>query len=164
MTDLPVFELERIFDAPRELVWRTWTEKDLLARWYGPGVETTIHELNVTPGGVWKNEMAKGSFSQREKMDYLDVDPPARLVWLHSITDENWQPIANPRMPDWPMTLKATVLLEDRGDKTLLRFIWEPHNATDAEIACFAGAMEGLGMGWGAGLDILAQMLVELQG
>ena len=35
MTDLPTYLLERVFDAPRELVWRSWTDPQLLPRWYG---------------------------------------------------------------------------------------------------------------------------------
>ena len=45
MTELPTYILERSFDAPRELVWRTWTEPELLARWYGPRVETIVHRF-----------------------------------------------------------------------------------------------------------------------
>ena len=35
MSALPEYMLERIFDAPRELVWRAWTDSDLLHRWFG---------------------------------------------------------------------------------------------------------------------------------
>jgi len=36
MSELPAYRLERTFDAPRELVWKTWTDPALLPRWYGP--------------------------------------------------------------------------------------------------------------------------------
>jgi len=45
MSDLPTYVLERVFDAPRELVWKTWTDPELLPRWYGPNVETIVHLL-----------------------------------------------------------------------------------------------------------------------
>jgi len=57
MSDLPIYVLERVFDAPRELVWKAWTDPKLLPRWYGPNVETIIHRLDVKPGGLWLNEM-----------------------------------------------------------------------------------------------------------
>ena len=57
MSDLPEFVLDRAFDAPRELVWRAWTDPELLNRWYGPGVETIIHKFNLEPEGTWLNEM-----------------------------------------------------------------------------------------------------------
>jgi uncharacterized protein YndB with AHSA1/START domain len=48
MSDLPTYVLERVFDAPRELVWKTWTDPKLLPRWYGPNVETIIHRLELS--------------------------------------------------------------------------------------------------------------------
>lgn len=162
MTDLPVFELERVFEAPREMVWRTWTESELLARWYGPNVETVIHKLDVREGGVWLNEMRHGGGSNRERMDYVEVDPPARLVWLHSIADENWERGGNPQMPDWPRVLLTTVTFEDLGAQTRLRLTWAPHEASEAEIACFANALAGLSKGWSAGMAILEEVLAEL--
>ncbi|EFO29277.1 putative toxin-antitoxin system, toxin component [Roseibium sp. TrichSKD4] len=63
MSELPTYLLERAFKALRELVWRTWTDPELLVRWYGPNVETIIHELDVRPGGFWLNEMKMGSDS-----------------------------------------------------------------------------------------------------
>lgn len=163
MTDLPTYVLERVFDAPRELVWRAWTDPTLLARWYGPNVETIIHELSVKPGGVWRNEMKWGNGGQRERMEYLEVVEPERLVWLHSMTDENWTVSANPMIPDWPRVLLTTVTFEADGDQTKLRLTWQPHEASQAEIDCFAGAMAGLDKGWGSGMDILAEVLAELQ-
>lgn len=45
----------RIFDAPRKLVWKAWTDPNHVAHWWGPnGFTNTIHEMNVAPGGVWR--------------------------------------------------------------------------------------------------------------
>ena len=46
MAELPEYVIDRIFDAPVALVWRAWTDPELLARWYGPGVETIIHKYD----------------------------------------------------------------------------------------------------------------------
>ena len=143
MSDLPTYVLEREFNAPRELVWRTWTEPELLAHWYGPGVETVIHKLDVQPGGTWLNEMKWGGNSNYERMEYTEVDPPARLVWLHAIVNSEWAPTANPMMPDWPSVLLTTVTFNEQGDKTLLKLTWQPHEASEAELACFKAAMAG---------------------
>ena len=90
MSDVPTYVLEREFDAPRELVWQTWTDPELLPRWYGPGVETIVHHLEVKPGGLWLDEMRMGSGSHYERIEYTEVTPPERLVWLHSICDADW--------------------------------------------------------------------------
>jgi len=163
MTDLATYVLERNFDAPRDLVWRTFTEPGLVARWYGPNVETIVHQMDVRPGGAWLVEMKWGDNSMYQRADYTQVDAPGRLVWLNSMTDGDWQVISNPRMPDWPRVLMTTVTLEAAGDKTRMRLTWVPHEATHAEINCFAGAMGGLDSGWGSGMDLLAELLAELQ-
>ena len=163
MTDLPTYVLEREFDAPRELVWRTWTEPELLSHWYGPGVETVIHELNVRPGGLWLNEMKWGDNSHFQRVEYTEVSRPERLVWLHSNCDAEWNIAPNPMMADWPRVLLTTVTFEEADGKTSLRLEWAPHEATEAEIACFAGAIAGLDKGWGKGMEMLAQLLAEMQ-
>ncbi len=163
MTDLPEYVLERTFDAPRELVWRTWTEPELLGHWYGPNIETVIHKLDVKPGGLWLNEMKMGERSGYQKSEYTEVTPPSRLVMLMSNTDENWELAANPMMADWPSTLLTIVTFEETAGKTLMRLTWSPHEASEAEIACFAGAMDGMGKGWGGGLVLLTDLLAELQ-
>lgn len=164
MTDDHTYVLDRDFDAAPNLVWRTFTEPELLARWYGPNVDTIIHKLDVRPGGVWLNEMRFGDRSNFERMDYLEVVEGARLVWLHSVADADWNVIANPHMPDWPRVLMTRVTLDAQGDDaTRMRLTWTPHEASAAEIACFSQAMAGLDKGWGAGMALLAEVLAELQ-
>ena len=164
MTDQPTYLLERTFDAPRHLVWRAWTEPDLLARWYGPQVETVIHALDVRPGGLWLNEMRMGGGSSYQRTEYLDVSAPERLVCLMSTADADWRIVANPRMPDWPRTLLTTVTFDETEDgKTQQRLTWTPHEASDAEIACFAAAVAGLDKGWAAGMALLEKVLAELR-
>lgn len=162
MSDLPEYRLNRRFNAAPHLVWRTWTEPELLAHWYGPGVETVIHKLDVTPGGLWLNEMRMGGSSMYQKAEYREVVDGARLVMVMSTTDENWEISTNPRMPDWPRTLWTDVSFTADGDGTALELIWTPHEASEAEIACFAGAVSGAGQGWEKGMDLLEEMLADL--
>ena len=163
MSDVPTYVLEREFDAPRELVWQTWTDPELLPRWYGPGVETIVHHLEVKPGGLWLDEMRMGGGSHYERVEYTEVTPPERLVWLHSVCDADWNVTVNPMMPDWPRVLLTTVTFEDDGGRTRLRLTWAPHEASDAEVASFAGAMDNLDRGWGAGMDLIAELLAEMK-
>lgn len=164
MSDLPEYVHDRIFNAPRELVWRAWTDPELLQRWYGPGAETIIHEFDLKPGGSWLNEMKWGGNSNFQKVVFQEVTRPEKIVWHHySSTDSEWNSAANPKMPDWPHLLLTTVIFEDKGDKTNVRLSQVPMDATDAEIACFAAAMAGMDKGWGSGYAVMDEMLAELQ-
>lgn len=73
---------ERVFDAPRELVWRVMTDPARVTNWWGPrGYTTTVVEMDVRPGGHyrWINHTTGGEDAPF-KGEYLEVDPPARMV------------------------------------------------------------------------------------
>ncbi|MEM7506926.1 MAG: SRPBCC domain-containing protein [Pseudomonadota bacterium] len=163
MTDLPEYVLERQFDAPREMVWRAWTDPRLLARWYGPNVETVIHEFDLRPGGVWLNEMKWDGGSSCSRADFTEIETGARLVWHHASTDRQWNVASNPMMPDWPRLLLTRVIFTEASGGTLVRLSQTPMEATEAEIACFAKMMAGMDKGWGSGFAILADILAEMQ-
>lgn len=163
MNDTPEYSLDRVFDAPRDMVWRAWSDPDLLACWYGPGIETVIHEFDLKPGGVWRNEMKWGGKSDLSQMLFQDVVEGEKIVWLHSSTDRNWNIISNPMMPNWPLVLLTTVNFTDQGQQTNVRLTMAPVDATTAEIACFAETVAGMGSGWGKGFAIIDEILVELQ-
>jgi len=163
MSDLPEFVLDREFDAPRELVWRAWTDPNFLQRWYGPGVETVIHKFDLEPDGVWLNEMKMSGGSNFQKIIFKEVSKPEKLVWHHCSADADWNIAANPMMPDWPRILLTTVTFEEKGDQTNVRLSQIPLDATDAEIACFANMKDGMSGGWGSGYAIIDELLAELQ-
>jgi uncharacterized protein YndB with AHSA1/START domain len=162
MSELPNYVLEREFDAPREVVWRGWTEAALLSRWYGPNVETIVHKLDVKPGGLWLVEMRMGAMSMYQRVEYLEVDRPAKLVMIMSSADAGWNVTASPMMPDWPRSLHTTVTLEPVALKTRMRLVWAPHQATAAEVACFSSAIGRMGKGWESGMEKLTALLAEL--
>ena len=163
MRDLPTLVIDREFDAPRELVWRAWTAPELLPRWYGPRVETIIHQLDLEPGGLWLVEMRWNGNASYQRVEYTEVTRPERLAWLHSVADRDWNVIPEPMMADWPRVLLTTVTFEEADRRTTMRLTWVPHEANDAELACFSAAMEGMGKGWSAGMELLSELLVEMQ-
>lgn len=163
MSDLPEYVLDRVFEAPREMVWKAWTDPELLSRWYGPGVETIIHKFELKPGGMWLNEMKWGEKSDLSKIVFQEVVPQEKLVWHHSSADADWNVISSLMMPDWPRVLLTTVTFEDSGNQTNVRLSQIPIDPTDAEIACFAKMMAGMDNGWGKGYAIMDEVLAELQ-
>lgn len=163
MSDTPTYMLERNFAASREMVWKAWTEPDLLARWYGPGAESVVHRLEVRPGGLWLHEMRWGGKSSFQRAEYIEVVQPTRLIWLHSVSDAEWNVIASPMMENWPRVLMTTVTFEQQRERTGMRLTWAPHQANEAEIACFAAALHGLDKGWAAGMEKLAHVLSEMR-
>ncbi len=99
-----------------------------------------------------------------KECEYTEVNEPEKLVWLHSVSDADWNIIANPMMENWPRVLLTVVTFEEAESKTRVTLTWQPHEATDEEIACFRNAMDGMGKGWNAGMELLEELLTELQG
>jgi len=162
MANAAEYSIDHTFNARRDLVWRAWTDPVLLARWYGPGVETTIHRFDLKVGGAWHNEMKWGDKSDYSTMTFQEVLEPEKLVWHHCSTDSDWKVVSNPMMPDWPRTLLTTVTFGAAGNQTNVRLTQLPVDASDAEIACFTNMMAGMSKGWGSGFVIIGDILQEL--
>ncbi|MDB5332571.1 MAG: hypothetical protein JWP03_3722 [Phycisphaerales bacterium] len=77
--------LSRVFDAPRDLVWKAWTEVEHLSQWWGPqGFTTTTHERELKPGGVWRYVMHGPDGRDYENIStFLEVVAPERLAYKH---------------------------------------------------------------------------------
>jgi uncharacterized protein YndB with AHSA1/START domain len=75
-----VMRLTRVFDAPRDLVWETFTKAEHIARWWGPRkYAITVHEFDVRPGGKWKITHADGTRTITFFGEYHNVVRPELL-------------------------------------------------------------------------------------
>jgi uncharacterized protein YndB with AHSA1/START domain len=66
--------VERVFDAPRDHVYRIWTDPELIPQWWGDS--TTVEELDVRPGGRWRFNTGYGNVEG----EFHEVVPPERIV------------------------------------------------------------------------------------
>ena len=75
----------RVFDAPRELVWKIWTDPQHVAKWWGPnGFTNTIHEMDVRPGGVWRFVMhGPDGRDYQNRIAFDEIVAPERIVYRH---------------------------------------------------------------------------------
>jgi uncharacterized protein YndB with AHSA1/START domain len=94
---------ERTFDAPRDLVWKAFTDPDLVPRWWGKrGTTTTIVEMDVRPGGTWRYV---NSAPDRDDVtfygEYLEVTPPERFRWTFMFDVEGVGPMGGPESHDF---------------------------------------------------------------
>jgi uncharacterized protein YndB with AHSA1/START domain len=131
----------RVFDAPRELVFKTWTDSKHVAKWWGPnGFTNTIEEMDVRPGGVWLLVMhGPDGVDYRTKIVYLEVVKPERLVYKHE-----------PEKGSEPVDFQVTVTFADQGGKTELtmRMLFPSAEALDHNVKKYRsieGAKQTLG-------------------
>jgi uncharacterized protein YndB with AHSA1/START domain len=96
--------VERIFNAPRERVWRAFTEPELVAKWWGRGNRLVIERDEVERGGHWRYVEHAGGEEHGFEGRYREVTPPERIVRTFE-----WD-----GMPGYVAV--DTVVLEDLGD------------------------------------------------
>ncbi len=127
--------ISRAVDAPRELVWKAWTELEHLERWWGPnGFTTTTHEIDVRPGGVWRFIMhGPDGTDYKNRIVFREVTPPERLVYAH---DDDGEGALG--------AFLATVTFVDIGGRTevTMRSQFETKAERDLVVEEF-GAIEG---------------------
>lgn len=77
--------ISREFDAPRDLVWEAWTNPAHLVKWWGPnGFTTTIHEMDLRPGGIMRHTMhGPDGTDYANKSHFVEVVKPERIVYQH---------------------------------------------------------------------------------
>jgi len=81
--------LTRTFDAPRDLVFKLWTDPKHIPHWWGPtGFVTTVHVMEVRPGGAWRYSM-RGPDGKDYPFngEYVEVVSPEKLVFIGTIHD-----------------------------------------------------------------------------
>lgn len=138
----------RVFDAPRELVWKVWTDPDHIAHWWGPkGFTNTIHKMDVRPGGVWEFIMyGPDGVNYPNKIVYLEVKKPERLVFDHG-------------EPGGSSYFRVTVTFEDQNGKTKLSWHGLFNTAAERDYVIEKhGAVEGLKQN----LDKLGEYLAKM--
>jgi uncharacterized protein YndB with AHSA1/START domain len=157
--------LTRVFDAPRELVFKAWTEPERLARWWGPKSFTMlVSKLDLRPGGVFHYCMR--SPDGREmwgKFVYREIVAPERLVFINSFSDEQGGMSRNPWMPTWPLEVLNTLTFTEQEGKTTLVLHGIPLNATEEERKTFEAGREGMRQGFAGTLGELANYLKKVQ-
>ncbi|MGH2948760.1 MAG: SRPBCC family protein [Solirubrobacteraceae bacterium] len=137
------FTSTRVLDAPRELVWKAWTEPEQLAQWWGPkGLSTPRNtiELDLRPGGVFKLTMVSDGTGSEfpSDMQFREVVEPERIVF-------GWEAQRGLGAGE------VTVTFNDLGDRTEMttRFV----GYQTEEIA------RASQVGWSTQIDKLAEHL-----
>lgn len=120
--------MTRIFDAPRALVYRAYTDAENIGKWWGPnGFTTTTHEMDVRPGGVWRFIMhGPDGKDWSNKILYKEVVAPERLVYEHGEDNDKG-----------PHFVVTTTFEEMEGGKTKLesRLLFPTKEARDTAAA-----------------------------
>jgi uncharacterized protein YndB with AHSA1/START domain len=157
------FVLTRIFDAPRALVFKAWTDPTQMVQWWGPHHFTnSVCELDVRPGGSWHIVMrGPDGVDHPAKGIYREIVPPERIVWTidHSDLPDEWHDMVNPNRPKGQGKPKlealSTITFEDLGGKTKLTIRIHFESVAIRDMLLKIGMNEG----WSQSLERLATVV-----
>jgi uncharacterized protein YndB with AHSA1/START domain len=134
--------ISRELAAPLELVYRAWTEREMLERWYAPhGCTLELVRMDLREGGGFHQCIRNPKHGDCWVVGtFLEVVPPERLVYSLTFSDEAGRrltPAQAGRELDWPEEVLTTVTFEDLGDRTRVTI----HQTVSEALAKRTGAL-----------------------
>jgi uncharacterized protein YndB with AHSA1/START domain len=138
--------IKRTFDAPRNLVWKVWSDAEQAKQWWGPkGYTAPVVELDTRPGGKWRAVMRSPEGKElRQHGIYREIVPPEKVSFT-SIWDEEPQ-----------HEMLVTITFADRGDKTEMTFRQGEFRSVEER--------DGHQEGWGQSFDRFGAYLKTING
>jgi uncharacterized protein YndB with AHSA1/START domain len=140
--------ITRIIDAPRDLVFKAWTDATHLAQWWGPkGFTNPVCEIDARPGGAMRIVMRAPDGAEYPMTGvFREIVEPERIVFASAAVDEKGTPV---------LEALATVTFSAHGDKTKLTV------ATRAVglVARADQMLEGMEAGWTQSIDRLEELV-----
>ncbi len=136
--------IERLFDAPRALVYEAWTNPALLSQWWGPVHYPATHlDMDVRPGGRWRNGLTSVETGETlwQNGVFTEVVPLEKLVFTFVWEEAGERGEAN----------TVVITFQDRGHQTLVTLTQQPFLS--------AHEAEGHGDGWWSSFDRLHTLL-----
>ena len=143
MSDERDLVITRLFDAPRALVWRAWTDAEHAKAWGPKGFTTTVREMEFRPGGAWRAVMTSPEGKEyRQHGTVREVVPEERLAFTFMWDDHPEE-----------VTL-VTVSFADRGSRTEMTFRQSGFLSVESR--------DGHAGGWGEAFDRLEGVVRDI--
>ena len=158
------FVITRILNAPREKVWRAWTEREHLVLWFGPKGSTISHAaLDFRPGGTFHYAMRSTDGTEMwGKWTFREIVAPQKLVLVSSFSDAKGGLTPAPMIDNWPLETLSTTTFEEHDGKTKITLRWAPLNATESQRQTFAKMHDSMQQGWGGTFEQLSVYLAKI--
>jgi uncharacterized protein YndB with AHSA1/START domain len=155
--------LQRVFNAPRKIVFEAFTKSEHLNEWWGPkGFTMHTVKLDLRPGGIFHYRMkSPEGFQMWGKFVYREIIKPEKMVFVVSFSDEHGGITRHPMSATWPLEVLNTLTLEEENGKTTLTLRGAPINASEEEIKTFESNFPGMEQGFKGTFDQLEEFLAK---
>jgi uncharacterized protein YndB with AHSA1/START domain len=160
------FIINRVFDAPRELMWKCFTDPERMKHWWGPkGFTVIASKMDLRVGGTYHYGMqTPNGGAMWGLFTYREIVPQQRLMFVNSFSDENGGVTRHPGSATWPLQMLSTFSFEDApGGKTKFTVTWRALNATAEEQQTFDTMHDSMTQGWSGTMQQLEAYLASAQ-
>jgi uncharacterized protein YndB with AHSA1/START domain len=158
------FVISRVFSAPRDLVWKCFTDPEHMKQWWGPkGFACFSSRMDFRAGGRYHYGLkSPDGMTIWGRMIYREIVPQEKIVFINSFSDEQGGLTRHPMAPSWPIEMLSIFTFEEQpGGKTRFTVRWSPHNATAEEQKTFDEGHGSMNQGWSGTLDQLEAHLAK---
>lgn len=144
--------ITRIFDAPRELVFKLWTSPEYVEKWWGPKDFTNpVCKMNANVGGAIRIVMQGPDGTQYPTHGFFkEIIAPERLVFTSIKEDDHGKA---------QLELLNTVIFEEENGKT--KMIMKAVVVKSTPEAC--GSVDGMNTGWNQSIDRLSEIIKRIK-
>lgn len=156
--------IERVFNAPRELVFKAWTEADRLAKWWGQAGSTIeVHKLDLAPGGIFHYSLKGPMGEMWGRFVYKEIIAPERLTFVMSFSDKDCNIAPAPFFDGkWPREIWNELTLTEEGGTTRLKLTGKPMNATTEEMELYLSMIDNMQQGFSGTFAQLDEYLASI--
>lgn len=161
MTAGKEFTISRTFNAPRDLVWKAWSDPASFGQWWGPkGCKLDVVKFEFRPGGLFHYgmKMPDGNIWWG-RFVYREIAKPERIVFINSFSNASGGIARAPFSAKWPLEIQNNLTFTEQGGKTTLVLRGGPINPTDEEQSAFEGMFASMTQGFGGTFDQLDAFL-----
>jgi len=159
------FVLTRTLKAPRELVWKMFTQPEHLMHWWGPKGFTMHHaKMELRTGGVFHFGLkAPDGYEMWARFLFREIKAPERLAFLNSFSDPQGKVARAPMSDTWPLLMLNVITFDEQGEQTIVTLRGCAVNATEEEMKTFESGTSSMHQGFGASFDVLETYMSSLK-
>ena len=154
----------RELKAPKELVFKAFSESAALAEWWGPKeMPITVVKLDFRPNGIFHYKMAAGDNVMWGLFVYGQINKPDQIEFTTSFSDETGKICRAPFAPNWPLEVFNQLSLTEKNGITTLTLSGYPVNATEEEEKMFFSFTANMQQGFEGTFSQLDVYLEKIQ-
>ncbi|HIN64495.1 MAG TPA: SRPBCC domain-containing protein, partial [Candidatus Obscuribacterales bacterium] len=161
-----IFEINRSFETPIDIMFKMWTEPEHVAKWSAPaGFTMKYKHVDLKEGGKSFYSMSNGKeMTMYGRCQYIEIHKPDRIVFTQQFCDENENVARHPMAASWPESMRTTVkLTAEAQNRTRVTITWEEDGKwSPEELETFINARAGMTGGWTGSLDKLEEYLEQV--